>query len=476
MADTTAEVPATEAPADAVDASAVESLKRDRDDGEDAAPGEDSDAKKVKASDEQADAMAKAMAAVQALNSGAAAATPAVGDADAIITKEIDCPQTLVGKVIGKGGETIKDLQARSGAKIQVEQSMPPGQPRKIMITGVQSAVDAAVVLVTEVLATGEAERAARAAGTPLPNDNPGDILENIDCPKTLVGRIIGKGGETIKALQMRSGTRIQIDQNVQHGQPCKVQVTGSKAAVAVAVGMVKDLMVEGASGNSVMGASAGGPAWKNIDANAPGNIQQIVNCEKRLVGRIIGKGGETINYLQSTSGTRIQIDQNVPEGTPCKVSIAGPPPAVAVASKMVHDCMENGPPREIAMQQAASPYSRPQAGVMGAYGARPAPGGYGQQAFGAAAGGYGAAMGGYGQQQPGYGAPAPAAGGYGGGYGGAQAGGYGQQAYGAPARGGYGAPAPTPPAWSEHATDDGTKYWYNAQTGESTWTKPAGM
>jgi far upstream element-binding protein len=148
-------VPATEAPADAVDASAVESLKRDRDDGEDAAPGEDSDAKKVKASDEQADAMAKAMAAVQALNSGAAAATPAVGDADAIITKEIDCPQTLVGKVIGKGGETIKDLQARSGAKIQVEQSMPPGQPRKIMITGVQSAVDAAVVLVTEVLATG---------------------------------------------------------------------------------------------------------------------------------------------------------------------------------------------------------------------------------------------------------------------------------------------------------------------------------
>ena len=189
----------------------------------------------------------------------------------------------------------------------------------------------------------------------------------------------------------------------------------------------------------------------------------------------------------------------------------------------------------------------------MGAYGARPAPGGYGQQAYGAAAGGYGAAMGGYGQQQPGYGAPAPAgnlisltfllvfcfvfcvgvplycvftrclgngfsngpilisrtcsvqfsvsqlfipspfshlsslslslsppplfaAGGYGGGYGGAQAGGYGQQAYGAPARGGYGAPAPTPPAWSEHATDDGTKYWYNAQTGESTWTKPAGM
>lgn len=27
----------------------------------------------------------------------------------------VECPQHLVGRVIGKGGETIRDLQARSG-------------------------------------------------------------------------------------------------------------------------------------------------------------------------------------------------------------------------------------------------------------------------------------------------------------------------------------------------------------------------
>ena len=37
----------------------------------------------------------------------------------------IDCPQALVGRIIGRGGETIKDLQARSGCKIQIDQNFP---------------------------------------------------------------------------------------------------------------------------------------------------------------------------------------------------------------------------------------------------------------------------------------------------------------------------------------------------------------
>jgi hypothetical protein len=41
-----------------------------------------------------------------------------------------------VGKVIGSGGAVIKELQAKSGARIQIEQDFPPDQPRKINITG----------------------------------------------------------------------------------------------------------------------------------------------------------------------------------------------------------------------------------------------------------------------------------------------------------------------------------------------------
>ena len=39
-----------------------------------------------------------------------------------------------------------------------------------------------------------------------------------MDCPQSMVGRVIGKSGETIKALQKHFGCNIQIDQNVQVG------------------------------------------------------------------------------------------------------------------------------------------------------------------------------------------------------------------------------------------------------------------
>jgi predicted RNA-binding protein YlqC (UPF0109 family) len=58
-----------------------------------------------------------------------------------------------------------------------------------------------------------------------------------IPCPKSMVGRVIGKGGETIKALQHYSGAMIQIDQS---NDPTQVTIAGSASAVSLAANMVK--------------------------------------------------------------------------------------------------------------------------------------------------------------------------------------------------------------------------------------------
>lgn len=79
---------------------------------------------------------------------------------------------------------------------------------------------------------------------------------------------------------------------------------------------------------------------WVTMD------IMQQLDCPKSLVGRVIGRGGSTINDLQNKSGTRIQIEQNVPEGTPCKVCITGPPQAVQLGIQMVMAVMAHGPVR----------------------------------------------------------------------------------------------------------------------------------
>lgn len=61
-----------------------------------------------------------------------------------------------------------------------------------------------------------------------------------VDCPKNMVGRVIGKGGETIKALQQYTGAMIQIDQST---DPTRVTIAGSPQSLQLAISMVSDIV-----------------------------------------------------------------------------------------------------------------------------------------------------------------------------------------------------------------------------------------
>lgn len=88
-----------------------------------------------------------------------------------------------------------------------------------------------------------------------------GGISRALHCPKQMVGRVIGKGGETIKALQNASGARIQIDQST---DPMLVTLTGSEDAVARAEASVTDI-INGGSGF----LTTGSPGCASILAGA---------------------------------------------------------------------------------------------------------------------------------------------------------------------------------------------------------------
>ena len=61
-----------------------------------------------------------------------------------------------------------------------------------------------------------------------------------VECPMSMVGRVIGKGGETIKALQQYTGAMIQIDQSC---DPTRVTIAGMPQALQLAVAMVCDIV-----------------------------------------------------------------------------------------------------------------------------------------------------------------------------------------------------------------------------------------
>jgi far upstream element-binding protein len=197
------------------------------------------------------------------------------------------------------------------------------------------------------------------------------------------------------------------------------------------------------------------------------------------MVGKVIGSRGETINLLQAKSGARIQIDQKVPEGMPCKVEISGDAATTEAAIRLVTDLINGG--NLVGAPEGGMGGGGGMGGRMG-MGGGGGMGGMGGMGGRGGMGGYQqpAAYGGYPQQQSYGGYPQQAAyGGYQQPYGG---GGYPQQqqqSYGGYGGGGaaaYGAPAAVPKAsnWSQHDDGSGNKYWYNSVTGQSQWEKPA--
>ncbi|CAI0448445.1 unnamed protein product [Linum tenue] len=130
-------------------------------------------------------------------------------------SKRIEIPNGRVGVIIGKSGETIKFLQAKSGAKIQVTRDLdadPNSPTRAVELVGTPEQIETAERLINDVLAEADAGGSgtvSRRQGGQGGGGGGDHFVMKI--PNNKVGLVIGKGGETIKSMQARTGARIQV-------------------------------------------------------------------------------------------------------------------------------------------------------------------------------------------------------------------------------------------------------------------------
>ena len=90
---------------------------------------------------------------------------------------------------------------------------------------------------------------------------------------------------------------------------------------------------------------------WKELTLKKQNEVGQVYCLrdedvffvEKQYMGRIIGKKGVTINDLQRRSSTDLQVNQDVPPGRHCEITIRGSRQAIEMAKQMLTEVIEIG-------------------------------------------------------------------------------------------------------------------------------------
>lgn len=148
------------------------------------------------------------------------------------VSNVLEFPVGVTGRIIGSGGSQIKELRHESGARVSVEKC---DTSCKVHISGTPEEVDKARTLVNALADEGQSgsgpRRDARAT-------------DQMEVPLSMVGRVIGKGGEMIQRLQRESGARLDV--NTGDGDPCIVRISGSRDSCSRARFMIAEVLDRG--------------------------------------------------------------------------------------------------------------------------------------------------------------------------------------------------------------------------------------
>lgn len=152
----------------------------------------------------------------------------------------LEVPNECVGLVIGKEGETIKSIAKKSGAlKVQVATSSAPNsRSRNIFVEGDPESVER---VRRELNAIVETQRKMNTGSIG------GSHKIEVEVPVRLIGLIIGKGGETIKGINARTGAYVCLNKDECSRRNRKiVTITGTEDLCLIARYEVEKIIQKG--------------------------------------------------------------------------------------------------------------------------------------------------------------------------------------------------------------------------------------
>ena len=277
------------------------------------------------------------------------------GDGD---SETIRVKSSLVGLIIGRAGENLRRVESESGARVQFLQTKDPhATERQCTITGPPRSRETAKTAIFSIIeenggANVMQDKGAYTAGMPgrakvnLPALRDGEDSTQVMVPDKTVGLIIGRGGETIKDLQERSGCHVNIlgeTKSINGLRP--INLIGSVQAVGVAKDLILEIVESDSRGQQGTGSNAMNPSREqrpyDSGRGAQGGSSKTIQVPSQAVGMIIGKGGETIKDLQRSSGCKINVHQPSGQDINRDIDLEGSPRQMEDAERAIWEKVE---------------------------------------------------------------------------------------------------------------------------------------
>jgi len=293
----------------------------------------------------------------------------------------------LVGLIIGRQGENLRRVESETGTRVQfVTGPEAIGPTRQCKITGSRAARTEAKaeiyrvidenggsrnVATTQDRSVRSGSKGAVSYGTGhQPALRDGEDASQIMVPDRTVGLIIGRGGETIRDLQERSGCHVNIvgeQKSVNGLRP--VNLIGTPQAAAMAKDLIMEIVDSDTKSLANQGAQAQAQApARDVSRDYSGygggdgyggggdKINDHIIVPSEAVGMIIGKGklpftdcwlrmslisligGETIKDMQNTTGCKINVAPASSPDIEREIGLVGSRASIEQAKRAIMD------------------------------------------------------------------------------------------------------------------------------------------
>jgi far upstream element-binding protein len=224
-----------------------------------------------------------------------------VGDAE---VERIPIDKSLVGLIIGRAGENLRRVEQTTGARVQFKDGPDSGASvRNCDISGSRAARASAKAEIYRIIDENGPGNRSGAMDRSRGQNKVASVAPQIDgengtqimVPDRTVGLIIGRGGETIRDLQERSGCHVNIvgeNKSINGLRP--VNLIGSEQSQQRAKDLIMEI-VESDTRNAASKQDSGRPPLRDDPyGGSSEKINDSIMVPGDAVGMIIGKGSST--------------------------------------------------------------------------------------------------------------------------------------------------------------------------------------